>query len=1019
MRLKLMVVLLCSVFWGQSTVAQNNDTVFAQEPDWMIPLAEDKVDGLNYHEIVQKFNEYRASLPNGGKKTPYNKHVLNFFFRWQKRIEPFVNQDGIIKLPSPEAYNKTLKRIHAASPRKRVMANAGEAVPAPWKVIAPFQTFDYQNKKAVPWQCNILRLGVAESNSDIIYCGTETGMIFKTTDKGESWKPCAPLKYFGGEISTVEVSKTNPDKVVIGANMNLWLTTDGGENWTDITPSGVKKFKRVRDAVFNPNDDNRIIMGSDEGVFVSEDNGQNWNKVVFGRCFDIKYKKDNTGSIYALVDQDKQDRGAILLRSTNNGTSFQKVDLPEEISSLSSGRMAVTIADPGYLYILACKGSDSKHPFFRGEPCILKSKDGGDTWDVHNIASQMNQMDRSGGQGYYDMIIAASPKNPEELLFGILYLYSSKDGGKTLDKHPQYSTGRPDEMSVEIGGYYGKYDLHTDMQDIHISETNGETWLTTDGGLVYSPDFLNVTPVAKNYGIYASEFWGFDQGWNEDVIVGGRFHNGNLAKLGSYGDVSIALRGSEHPTGYVFLSNPRKITFSDTQQKLLVPDKWTDEFKNFENADQFMYYPKESTLYGTSFEYDPRYAKSFLIISSDYSTGGMPGSTFNILWKTTDDGLSYTKLYEFNEAISSYAISRSNPDKIVVSTYTKIYYSVDGGETFQEYSIPQEMLVSNYRIAIHPTNENEIWAATDNPAGIWRTQDNGETWVQLKEGLTFASITEEPAVHNISRFFLTGHERYAAYGIANNLYNYDGTYYRNAGRVVYWDNQTQTWNDFSEGLPEVMRINRIQPFYKNGTIRIATENGVWERPLMDSISRPIAQPIILNAGSGENKNMGEVQFDSYSIVNQNGAEWEWSFNPEPISIDNPHIRNPKVVVAPNQSYDVTLTVTNSLGESDTKTVRKMIEGTNDIPSDISAQEQLKQDVILYPTLLHRGAPLQLNVHGLNGQLKIQVYDLQGKVVLEKGFQGSTQVQLPTLNQGIYVYKIIGKKFFKVGRFILQ
>lgn len=1000
------------------------DTVFAREPEWMELLQPQKVDGQNYYEILQRFEAYKSTLPGGGKKTPYNKHVLNYFTRWQKMIEPFVYEDGTIHLPDADRYQQDLNRLNALpAPHNRTRnaaseADAGDTPAADWKVVAPLVTYDYKTKKPAPWQSNIQRFDVFPGDERILYCGTETGMIFKTTDQGKYWKPCAPMHYFGGEITTVEVSRTNPDKVLVGGGMTLWLTLDGGDSWQNITPSGVRPFQRVRDAVFDPTNDSRILMGSDEGVFLSEDNGKTWTRKMNGRCFDIKFQRGEQASkVYMLVDNAGENAGASLFVSTDGGNRFEKAQLPD--THISSGRIAVTPANPDYVYLLACQGWDNQHPFFRGEPYIFKSTDGGKNWEKQAIASQMNSMDRSGGQGYYDMVIAASPKDPEHLLFGILFLYSSHDGGKTLDKHPQNSTGRPDYMSPEIGGYYGEFDLHTDMQDLHISAKTGETWLSTDGGLIYCANMMEQEPEVRNEGIYASEFWGFDQGWNEDVIVGGRNHNGNMVRLSDYGSVSVALRGSEHATGYVFLSNPRKVTFSDTQQKLLVPDQWTDAFKEFENADRFWVYPKESTRYGVGFEYDPRYAQNFLIVTS--SAFGLNGSNYNMLWRTTDDGLSYTKIHEFEGDISSYAISRSNPDKIVVAAGTELYYSLNGGQDFEKYeTLPEMKNTLEFKVAIHPLREDEIWVSTHTPGGMYRTRDNGVTWEKMDRGLEMQDLSGNMKPYEITRFFLTGNEKDAVYAIADVRQDYTESTFVYAGRVVYWDEEQKQWSDYSQGLPAMIRINRMLPFYKEGKIRIATNNGVWETALADSMFAPIAQPLLLNAGTGKDLKTTELQFDSYSIANQKDATWEWTFQPQPLQISDAHVRNPRVTVAPDQSYDVTLTVTNARGEQDTKTVHNMIEGSKGVPTGLSDNSSDERETTLFPTLLAPGDPLCFTVKGFTAPLRLTVYDMQGQALLNKKLNEGTNrigVSLPSL--GMYLYRIEQGSYLRVGRFYMK
>ena len=129
------------------------------------------------------------------------------------------------------------------------------------------------------------------------------------------------------------------------------------------------------------------------------------------------------------------------------------------------------------------------------------------------------------------------------------------------------------------------------------------------------------------YGLYASEMWGFDQGWNEDVMVGGRNHNGNMSQLDRYNGVTLSMRGSERPTGYVFLSNPRKVAFSDSEN-VVMPDDWRDEFVPFLD---YWTYPKESSQHGIGFEFDPRYAQCFYIVQGTYD------EEYKTLWRTTDD----------------------------------------------------------------------------------------------------------------------------------------------------------------------------------------------------------------------------------------------------------------------------------------------------------------------------------------------------------------------------------------------
>jgi hypothetical protein len=213
-------------------------------------------------------------------------------------------------------------------------------------------------------------------------------------------------------------------------------------------------------------------------------------------------------------------------------------------------------------------------------------------------------------------------------------------------------------------------------------------------------------------------------------MVGGRNHNGNMSQMDRYNGVSLYMRGSERPTGYIYLSNPRKVAFSDSEN-VIMPDDWREDFVPFLD---FWTYPKESSQHGIGFEFDPRYAQSFYIVQ------GSSDEEHKTLWRTHDDGASFSSVYTFDKPISSIAVSRSNPNKIIASTWGRIFYSLDAGATFEEYDIPEEMTHSiTYKLAIHPMNEDEIWLSDGNAGGFWRTTDNGKNWELIDEGLTFAN----------------------------------------------------------------------------------------------------------------------------------------------------------------------------------------------------------------------------------------------------------------------------------------
>ncbi|MBQ8270297.1 MAG: hypothetical protein IJZ22_03680 [Bacteroidaceae bacterium] len=990
----------------QAVVTATSDSLYtpyklnylpAGSPLWMARLA--TPHGLDYKAMVDSFEIYLKKTPGARYKSRDTKQVVNHFRRFQQAYLRFVQPDGIIRLPLAESYHRDVKSAANEARMQRAARTRGGTVEGEkWEVISPIVTYDYLHKKVSPAQANIQRFKASRSHPEILYCGSETGMIFRTTDKGETWHPCNYGEWMAGEITTVDISSTNPNRVLVGAGGVFWISNDGGDTWDNITPENAK-YARTASAQFHPVDDNVILAGDRARLWRSTDGGASWQLKLEGTVFDVKFSVQNPDVCYVAIGQDNTVN---LYKSADGGASWSLLTLGDQ--PLISARIGLSEAPTGadYVYLWACRNDAYSQPgplYFSGSPLLYKSTDGGASFTVTDPVSQLEPYDKYGGQGYYDLVCTASATDPEVLLVGIIQLYRSADGGKTFEN---------------IGGYYGRFDLHCDMQCVQTNGT-GDTWLSTDGGMIYSNDFFLSDAQPKLHGLYASEMWGFDQGWNEDVMVGGRNHNGNMSQLDRYNGVTLSMRGSERPTGYVFLSNPRKVAFSDSEN-VIMPDNWQDEFVPFLD---FWTYPKESSQHGIGLEFDPRYAQCFYIVQ------GTSDNEHKTLWRTRDDGASFSTVYTFDKPINAVALSRSNPDKIVVSTWGRIFYSLNAGETFEEYPIPDEMTYSiNYKIAIHPTNEDEIWVSDGNAAGFWRTVDNGVTWEKLDAGLTFSNWEGNIERHQVGRFFLTGNEKNAAYAIAFTMGYLNESYTTPRGRVLYRDDTTDGWVDFSEGLPKVINLNRMLPFYKEGVIRLATNNGIWQRPLVDSSFTPIAQPLILNAGSGDNTQSDyprTIQLDSYSIVNQNDAEWKWNIVPAPLSITADDVRNPVITIAPDQTYDITLTVTTPAG-SDTKRVEAMIKGNKQVPvTGVADVPSMGKELLLTSgNVVTAGESFVFEARELAGKVELVVYDAGGAIMHKAS--GNDRIEVPTVGypSGVYFFMAVdGAGYRKTGKLLVK
>jgi hypothetical protein len=361
-------------------------------------------------------------------------------------------------------------------------------------------------------------------------------------------------------------------------------------------------------------------------------------------------------------------------------------------------RIAVTAADPNRIYAYLIGEAKANDYGFIG---VYRSDDGGYTWTLPNgpaggpyTPTHPNLAYGNTGwtyhQGFYNCAILASETNADHILIGGLNLYRSNDGGNTFSS---------------VAGYVGgPLSMHVDMQDFR--QVNGTTWITTDGGIYKSDNFFNSQPSFKMKGVHASDYWGFGSGWNEDVLVGGLYHNGNIAYHENYGAGNyLDLGGGEAPTGYVNPGANRRTYYSDIGGRVL-PLTITGAVTGFTfgKSPNESYYAAESS----EMEFHPN-CYNIAWIGDD-----------NKLWKSTDGGASFNLVEEFGTAVNDQVkyieVASSNPDVIYLNqqpasgSVGTLWKTTDGGANWSALTLPpgnsRRML-----IAVNPLNESNVWIA--------------------------------------------------------------------------------------------------------------------------------------------------------------------------------------------------------------------------------------------------------------------------------------------------------------------
>lgn len=837
---------------------------------------------VNIKELDRDFNQF--ILHNPAAKSP----LIRYYKIWRHALDPWVLPDGSIELPSqiPDENYPWIDPGYHSDHLMKLPANGSD-----WSFTGPVETY-WLNETGTtnplpscPWQVNVYSFDVAATNPDILFCGTETGFVNKSTDKGFTWEPSGAGYPFGGGITAVAIHPNDPQTVYAAGGNQVHRTTDGGVTWSPLlNPGNLFYADRLRIDPMNPQ---KIFAAASGGLFVSTDGGSNWTKKWNTAAYDVEIRPNDDNQVFALV---KSGSVFSIVQSTDGGASFQtQSTFPTNVTDAAGGLLAMTPANPDLLMAILLSANDT--------PYLIKGQYSGASWNWSLQATGgTSALQMDNGQGYFDLVLDISPVNQNVLLVGTTTLFKSLNGGISFSA---------------VGGYYGNFDIHPDIQDIRMMP-NGDTWVSTDGGMNLTTDNFGIQ---MNYhvrvnGLMGSDFWGFDQGWNEDIVVGGRYHNGNTALADFYYPKALRMGGAESPTGWVLQGKSRHAAFDDLGNGWILPP--TAESK-YEGRFIFSKYPNMDEYGGRrgNLVHHPYYYETLYL---GEGTG---------FWRSRDMGVTWDLLYDFPARIRYLQISPTNPEVIYADVVgAGLVRSGDGGVTWvQKPSLTSPPNgTSSWKgklfFAISPYDENTIYATLQN--GTW-SADIGKVFRSVNGGDSWEDWTG-----TLSEYMKCLVVQPSADG-TDLVYLFTNSTAGKTAKVFYRKPGMADWLPFSNGYPAGTVVNMALPFFRDSKLRVGGNGGVWESPLADTAFIPIIRPW---APASDVACMTDtIQLDDHSMVNHTGTTWEWTITPAPVWIDNPSLRNPRLVLGYPGSYDVSLTVTRN-GQSWTKSIDSMITAHN-------------------------------------------------------------------------------------------
>ncbi|MFQ5422029.1 MAG: WD40/YVTN/BNR-like repeat-containing protein, partial [Anaerolineae bacterium] len=332
-------------------------------------------------------------------------------------------------------------------------------------------------------------IDAVNSNPDIIYVGTASGGLWKSTSGGIAWKPIFDDQPVAS-IGAVAIDQSNPDVIWVGTgegnprnsqtNGNgVYKSIDGGQTWTHL---GLDNSRSIHRILINPQNPDIVYLGvmgaawgenPERGVYKTADGGKTWTKILYidekTGVADLVMDPSNPNKLIAAMWEYRRwpwffnsgGPGSGIHVTFDGGDNWEKrtadVGLPEG----EFGRIGLAIAPsaPNMIYALI----EAK------KNALYGSKDGGFKW---NKITDKNVSDRP----FYYQDIFVDPTNENRIYHVHSRVSMSEDGGKSFKEIVPFNRVHPDHHAWWI--HPGNPNLIMDGNDggMAISRDRAKTW---------------------------------------------------------------------------------------------------------------------------------------------------------------------------------------------------------------------------------------------------------------------------------------------------------------------------------------------------------------------------------------------------------------------------------------------------------------------------------------------------------------------------------------------------------------
>jgi len=575
---------------------------------------------------------------------------------------------------------------------------------------APFDELHFREIGPAATGGRIHDLQVDPRNPAVLYVGAASGGIWKSTNKGVTWKDAfagQPDNTFG--VLAIFVGDTRIIWAGTGEQNNrqssswgggVYRSTDGGDSWSYL---GLHDTRAIGRVVLHPTDPNVAWVAAvgnlwkanaERGVFKTVDAGRTWTKVLYVDSLtgatDLVIDPRNPAVLYAATYQRLRKAygfngggpGSAIYKSIDGGATWSKLE--HGIPSGDKGRIGLAIAQSRPDVLIAT----IEHATASG---TYRTEDAGATWKRMSAANPRPM--------YYSKPVI-DPTNAQRIWLPGTYLLKSENGGATFEEEPTSPT-------YDVG-------LKTDHHVVRVDPANpSHVYVAGDGGLHETFDMgktftrLNNIPIGQVYKLavdHRDPYWIYAGFQDNHSFMG---PSATRHWLGILNQDWYEIGFSDGTGKAVDKVDGRKVYSSSSNGNLSLVDPVTGDNMGITPRP-----PAGEPPY--RFDWDAP------VIASKH-TAGTVYLGGNRLFMSHDYGSSWTRTADLSRTI--------NRDTLVMMGVTNrdIRLSRNDGDAISEIT----------SIAESPLDPKILWVGTDD-GNVQLSTDGGATWKELSAGISAA-----------------------------------------------------------------------------------------------------------------------------------------------------------------------------------------------------------------------------------------------------------------------------------------